>query len=65
MNEEELNTFNEKLLKNVNASGKIFMTHTKLNDKYTLRLVGGHLELTKGHLERAWGLIQVTANDLV
>ncbi|WP_296621627.1 aminotransferase class I/II-fold pyridoxal phosphate-dependent enzyme [Marivirga sp.] len=61
MNEEELNAFNEQLLKKINASGKIFMTHTKLNGKYTLRLVGGHPELTKGHLERAWELIKKTS----
>jgi aromatic-L-amino-acid decarboxylase len=65
MNENELNQFNEQLLKKVNASGKIFITHTKLNGKYTLRLVGGHPELTKGHLERAWGLIEETANNIL
>ncbi|WNB17846.1 pyridoxal phosphate-dependent decarboxylase family protein [Marivirga arenosa] len=62
MNENELNQFNEQLLKQVNATGKIFITHTKLNGKYTLRLVGGHPELTKGHLEIAWKLIQDTAH---
>jgi aromatic-L-amino-acid decarboxylase len=62
MDEEQLNSVNEKLLKSINASGKIFITHTKLNGKYTLRLVGGHPDLKKAHLERAWGLInqQVT-----
>ena len=64
MNEEELNTYNERLLKKVNGTGKIFITHTKLNGKYTLRLVGGHPELTKGHMERAWELIKVSASDL-
>jgi aromatic-L-amino-acid decarboxylase len=64
MNEEELNTYNERLLKKVNGTGKIFITHTKLNGQYTLRLVGGHPELTKGHLERAWELIKEGASDL-
>ncbi|WMN07945.1 aminotransferase class I/II-fold pyridoxal phosphate-dependent enzyme [Marivirga arenosa] len=62
MNEDELNQFNEQLLKQVNVTGKIFITHTKLNGKYTLRLVGGHPELTKEHLEIAWKLIQDTAH---
>jgi len=65
MSEEQLNQFNEQLLKNINASGKMFITHTKLNDKYTLRLVGGHPELTKGHLEKAWELIRETASTLL
>lgn len=61
MNEEELNKFNENLLKRINASGKIFITHTKLNEKYTLRLVGGHPDLTQAHLDNAWDLIQEMA----
>jgi aromatic-L-amino-acid decarboxylase len=64
MTEDELNQFNEQLLKKINASGKIFITHTKLNGKYILRLVGGHPELTKGHLKRAWELIQEMANKI-
>ncbi|MBK6265483.1 aspartate aminotransferase family protein [Marivirga sp. S37H4] len=64
MSEEELNAFNEKLMKEINASGKIFMTHTKLNGKYTLRWVGGHPELTKGHVERAWALMKEMAAHL-
>lgn len=58
MNEEKLNAFNEKLLKSINATGTIFITHTKLNGKYTLRFVGGHPDLTKAHLEKAWELIK-------
>ncbi len=54
MSEGALNTFNQKMLKSINASGKMYMTHTKLNGKYTLRWVGGHPELTKKHVERAW-----------
>jgi len=64
MKEEELNHFNEQLLKRVNATGKIFITHTKLNGMYTLRLVGGHPELTKAHLENAWSLIQETVKEV-
>lgn len=64
MSEEKLNKFNENLLKRINATGKIFITHTKLDGKYTLRLVGGHPELTKGHLERAWVLLKTNSLKL-
>lgn len=57
LEEGELNTINEKLLKQINTTGKIYMTHTKLNGKYTLRWVGGHPELTKKHVEDAWRII--------
>ncbi|HET8861098.1 pyridoxal phosphate-dependent decarboxylase family protein [Marivirga sp.] len=62
--EEELNAMNEKLMKKLNASGKIFITHTKLNGKFTLRLVGGHPELKKEHLVNAWELIQEFSKEL-
>lgn len=58
MTETQLNDFNELLLNNINQSGKIYMTHTKLNGKYALRWVGGHPELTKAHVERAWEIIK-------
>jgi aromatic-L-amino-acid decarboxylase len=64
MKEDQLNAFNEQLLKNINATGKIFITHTKLNGKYTLRLVGGHPDLKKAHLEKAWELIQEMPNSI-
>jgi aromatic-L-amino-acid decarboxylase len=56
--EEELNQLNEFFLKEINGSGKIYMTHTKLDGKYTLRWVGGHAELTKKHVENAWKIIK-------
>jgi len=52
-------------LKSINTTGKIFITHTKLNGKYTLRLVGGHPDLTKDHLERAWELIKKQVSVIV
>jgi aromatic-L-amino-acid decarboxylase len=64
MSEEALNSFNEKLLKNINEAGKIYMTHTKLNGKYTIRWVGGHPELTKTHVEKAWQMILDHARKL-
>lgn len=61
MDEHELNRFNEKLLKQINEEGQIFMTHTKLNGKYVIRWVGGHPDLTKKHVEKAWEIIMQKA----
>ena len=48
----------------MNASGEIFLSHTKLNGLYTLRLAIGNLHTTERHVERAWALIQEIAGKL-
>ena len=64
MAEEKLDSINEALLNAINQEGKIFMTHTKLNGKYTLRWVGGHPELSFAHVSKAWERIQRHAISL-
>jgi aromatic-L-amino-acid decarboxylase len=56
--------FNERLLERINASGEIFLSHTKLDGRYTLRLAIGNLHTTERHVERAWALIQEIAHKL-
>lgn len=43
----ELNLINEKLLNNINSTGKIYLTHTKLNGIFTLRFVIGKTYVTE------------------
>jgi len=62
--EKELNLLNEKLLHTVNSSGKMYFTHTKLNGKFTLRLVIGQTNVTEKHIEKSWKLIKETAKNL-
>ncbi len=65
LTEEELNRINEKLMHDLNTSGEIFLTHTKLNGKFTLRMVTGNTYLEKIHVEKAWQLIQEKSADLL
>ena len=60
----ESDEFNERLLDRINASGEIFLSHTKLNGRYTLRLAIGNLHTTERHVERAWTLIREIAGQL-
>jgi aromatic-L-amino-acid decarboxylase len=62
--EEQLNAVNEKLNHLLNDSGKIYLTHTVLNKKYTLRMVTGQTNVTIGHVEKAWELIKETARSI-
>jgi len=59
-----LNSVNEKLNHLLNDSGKIYLSHTVLNGKYTLRMVTGQTNVTFEHVEKAWGLIKKTARNL-
>jgi aromatic-L-amino-acid decarboxylase len=61
---EAVNTLNATLLETLNDTGKLYLTHTKLNGVYTLRLVIGQTNQTKEHIDTAWKLIRDTARSL-
>jgi aromatic-L-amino-acid decarboxylase len=62
--EAKINEINERLLQTLNASGKLYMTHTKLNGKYTLRMVIAQTYVEKHHVENAWRLVRETAGKI-
>jgi aromatic-L-amino-acid decarboxylase len=49
---------NEELLKKLNASGKLYLTHTKLGSRYTLRMSIGQTHTEERHVRAAWEMIQ-------
>jgi len=49
--------FNETLVQRLNDSGKLYLIHTKLNNKYTLRFSIGQTKTTWDHVIKAWELI--------
>jgi aromatic-L-amino-acid decarboxylase len=61
---DQINELNELLLKNLNKTGKIYLTHTRLGSKYTLRMVIGQTNVTREHVDAAWELICATAKSL-
>jgi aromatic-L-amino-acid/L-tryptophan decarboxylase len=60
----ELDALNEKLMTSVNASGEIFLSHTRVNGVLALRLAIGNLRTTERHVARAWELLRAHAAEL-
>lgn len=56
--EETLNKYNEDLMNAVNETGQIFISHTKLQGRYTLRLAIGNIRTQEKHIKQAWTLLQ-------
>ncbi|MEK6289091.1 MAG: pyridoxal-dependent decarboxylase [Acidobacteriota bacterium] len=53
-NEADLDTLNERLMDEVNRRGKVYLSHTKLAGKLTLRLAIGNIRTTREHVKLAW-----------
>ncbi len=62
--ENQLNKLNEKLLNKINETGELFLSHTKLNGKFTIRIAISGLRTEERHVKKAWELIQNKANLL-
>jgi len=63
--EPELNELNGRLLKRINASGRAFLSHTTLRDKFTLRLVVGQRTTEERHVRQAWDVITDAAREVL
>ncbi len=59
--EQEAERFNAALLEAVNATGDVFISHTKLDGKYALRLAIGNLRTQRSDVEFAWNLLKQKA----
>ena len=59
LDDQELDAINEKILSSINQSGEAYITHTKVHDKYVIRIVTGQTYLEKRHVEKMWNLIEL------
>jgi aromatic-L-amino-acid decarboxylase len=55
---------NAALLERLNATGEVFLSHTRLAGRYTLRLAIGNLHTAEHHVRRAWALIRSITVEL-
>ena len=59
--EAGLNAHNAAVMEAVNRSGEVFLSHTKLRGRFTIRLAIGNLRTERRHVEGAWDLLRAAA----
>jgi len=59
--EEDLEKLNQSLLDTINKGGAVFLSHTKLDGRFVLRLAIGNLRTTERHVRQAWDLLRAGA----
>jgi aromatic-L-amino-acid decarboxylase len=55
---------NQQIMEQINRGGEAYLTHTKLDDQYTLRLCVGQTYTEARHVSQVWNLIKQTADTL-
>jgi aromatic-L-amino-acid decarboxylase len=59
--EADRNALNASILERVNASGSVYLSHTKLQGRYVLRLAIGNMRTEPRHVAEAWRLLRESA----
>jgi aromatic-L-amino-acid/L-tryptophan decarboxylase len=62
--EAKIEKANLALLAEIQDGGELYLTHTRLNGRYALRIVPGQTRVERSHVEKAWALIEETARGL-
>jgi aromatic-L-amino-acid decarboxylase len=55
---------NQQLIDRANATGKLFVSHTRLNDRLAIRFAVGNLRSSETHVRAAWEVIQNQAGRI-
>ncbi len=62
--EAALERKNQAIMDAVNKSGEAFLSHTKLDGRFVLRMAIGNIRTEERHVERAWTLLQGAARTV-
>lgn len=63
LSDEETDAHNERIMAAVNASGRVFISHTKLGGRIALRFAIGNIRTQERHVAAAWELLKRAAHD--
>jgi aromatic-L-amino-acid decarboxylase len=61
LDDDELDTRNAAIMDAVNRAGEVFLSHTRLDGRYVIRLSIGNIRTEPRHVERAWELLREAA----
>jgi aromatic-L-amino-acid decarboxylase len=59
-----LDAANERLMAAVNATGEVFLSHTRLHGRFAIRVAIGSIRTEGRHVDRAWELLRREAGAL-
>ena len=59
--ESNIDKLNSQIVETINASGRAYLTQTKLRDRTVMRIGVGNVLTTEEHLRKAWEMIRETA----
>ena len=62
--EAALDRHNAAIMAAINQTGEVFLSHTKLNGRFTIRLAIGNLRTERRHVQRAWDLLRTAASEV-
>jgi aromatic-L-amino-acid decarboxylase len=60
---ERVDAANAAIMDAVNRTGEVFLSHTRLGGRFTIRLAIGNLRTEARHVEGAWELLRAAASD--
>lgn len=63
--EAALETLNTSIMHAVNATGEVFISHTKIDGRYAIRLAIGNLRTQRSDVKHAWNILERAAHNLV
>jgi aromatic-L-amino-acid decarboxylase len=62
---DRIDAINSEIVERINASGRAYLTQTKLRDRTVMRIGLGNVLTTEEHLRKGWEIIRETANVVV
>ncbi len=60
---EALDDLNVRIMDSVNRTGEVFLSHTRLGGRFTIRLAVGNLRTEERHVKRAWELLRAASKE--
>ena len=61
---DNIDKLNSEIVERINASGRVYLTQTKLRGQTVMRIGLGNVLTTEEHLRKAWEIIRETAREL-